>query len=268
MKFPAGYFLLSLFLLIPNHGKSQENVQKRTIIRVLTYNILHGATTRGDNDLDVVAGVINELQPDIIAIQEMDFRTNRVQNRDINTELALKTGMSSIFAKAVDFDGGEYGQSVFYRGTFLETGKVDLTGSPDKEPRIAVMAKLVLEKSDTIRIIGTHLDHTANSPDRISQAKQINSLLENEKIPTILAGDLNDVPGSETISIFEEKWTSTHDKAAPAFTFPSHAPDKKIDYVMFYPPNRWKVLEKKVVCDEIASDHCGYLVVLELMPGE
>ena len=266
MKFPAGYFLLSLFLLFPNFGRSQENVQERTIIRVLTYNILHGATTKRDNDLDVVAGVINELQPDIIALQEVDFRTNRVQKRDISTELALKTGMSSIFAKAVDFDGGEYGQSIFYRGTFLKTGKIDLPGSPDKEPRIAVTASLVLPSGDTIRFVGTHLDHFSNSTDRISQAKEINSSFDNNKTPTILAGDLNDVPGSETINIFETKWTSTYDKDAPEPTFPSHAPDKKIDYVMFYPSNRWKVLEKKVVCDEIASDHCAYLVVLELMP--
>jgi len=34
---------------------------------------------------------------------------------------------------------------------------------------------------------------------------------------------------------------------------------------MFYPANRWKVLETKVICDTIASDHCAYLVVLELL---
>lgn len=268
MRFPAGYLILSLFLLFPNPGRSQENIQERTIIRVLSYNILHGATTKRNNDLDVVAKVINELQPDIIALQEVDFRTNRVEKRDISTELALKTGMSSIFAKAVDFDGGEYGQSIFYRGTFLETGKIALPGAPDKEPRIAVAANMVLGSRETIRIIGTHLDHVENSPDRIAQAKRINSLLKNDKFPTLLAGDLNDIPGSETINIFEERWTSTYDKAAPEFTFPSHAPERKIDYIMFYPAKRWKVLEKKVVCDEIASDHCAYLVVLELLPGE
>lgn len=257
---------LFLCCLLSLSGNSQEKAKEKTILRVLTYNILHGATTNRNNNLDVVAKVINELQPDIIALQEVDYRTKRAQKRDINTELALKTQMSSIFAKAVDFDGGEYGQSIFYRGTFLETGKTDLPGAPDKEPRIAVTAKIILPAGDTIQFIGTHLDHVANSPDRLKQAAKINALLENDKIPTILAGDLNDVPGSETINIFEKHWTSTYDKAAPEPTFPSHAPEKKIDYIMFSPPNRWKVLEKKVVCDEIASDHCAYLVVLELLP--
>ena len=260
--------ILLLFLLLPFSGSSQEILQDRTIIRVLTYNILHGATTNRDNDLDVVAGVIRELQPDLIALQEVDFRTNRVQKRDISTELALKTDMASIFAKAVDFDGGAYGQSLFSRRTFLETGKIELPGSPEKEPRIAATAKIILPAGDTIQFIGTHLDHVANSADRLAQAKMINTLLENNKLPTILAGDLNDVPGSETINIFESVWTSTYDKEDPEPTFPSHAPAKKIDYVMFSPSHRWKVLETKVICHTIASDHCAYLVVLELMPGE
>ena len=258
-------FSLLVLFVFSSPSRSQEIIKKPILIRVLSYNILHGATTNLDGDLDVVAGVINEIDPDLVALQEMDFRTNRAQKRDISTELAMKTQMSSIFTKAVDFDGGEYGQSIFYRGTFLETGKTDLPGAPDKEPRIAVTAKLVLESNDTIRFIGTHLDHIANSPDRPAQARKINSLLQNDKIPTILAGDLNDIPGSETINIFEEQWTSTYDKAAPAFTFPSHAPDRKIDYIMYSPENRWKVIEKKVICDALASDHCAYLVVLELL---
>ena len=266
MRSAVRIIFLFLCLLFTINGNSQEKAKEKIILRVLTYNILHGATTNRDNNLDVVAKVINELQPDIVALQEVDFRTNRVQKRDINTELALKTQMSSIFAKAVDFDGGEYGQSIFYRGSFLETGKIDLPGAPDKEPRIAVTAKIILPAGDTIQFIGTHLDHVATSTDRLKQATKINSLLKNDKIPTILAGDLNDVPKSETINIFEEHWTSTYDKAAPAFTFPSHAPDRKIDYIMFSPESRWKLLEKKVVCDEIASDHCAYLVVLELLP--
>lgn len=264
-------FLLPLVILLffTSTGRSQEITEDRTIIRVLTYNILHGATTKRNNDLDVVAEVIDELNPDLVALQEMDFRTNRVQKRDISTELALKTGMSSIFSKAVDFDGGEYGQSLFSQWTFLETGKIDLPGAPEKEPRIAVTAKIILPAGDTIRFIGTHLDHLANSPDRLAQAKKINSSLqENSNFPTILAGDLNDVPGSETIRIFESVWTSTYDKEAPAPTFPSHAPEKKIDYIMFSPSHRWKVLEKEVICHKIASDHCAYLVVLELLPEE
>lgn len=260
------YTVIFIFLTLSLVGSSQEIAEERTVIRVLTYNILHGATIERNNDLDVVAGVINEIKPDIIAIQEMDLRTNRVQKRDINTELALKTGMNSIFMKAVDYDGGKYGQSIFSRWTFLETDKVDLPGASEKEPRIAATATIILPSRDTIRFVGTHLDHVANSPDRLAQAEKLNSLLQEKDLPTILAGDLNDEPGSETIDLFEFAWESTYNQNAPQPTFPSHAPEKKIDYIMYAPENRWKILEKEVICDKLASDHCAYLVVLELLP--
>ena len=38
-------------------------------------------------------------------------------------------------------------------------------------------------------------------------------------------------------------------------TFPSDAPVKKIDYVMYYPKDRWKVVSAEVICDSVASDH-------------
>jgi endonuclease/exonuclease/phosphatase family metal-dependent hydrolase len=170
--------------------------------------------------------------------------------------------------KAVDYDGGEYGQSLLSRYTFLETKKILLPGIPEKESRIAAAAKIILPAGDTIRFVGTHLDHIENSPDRLEQAKAINILLDNNKHPAILAGDLNDVPESETIKILESHWTSTYDKKAPAPTYPSHSPEKKIDYIMFSPSSRWKVLKKEVICHEVASDHCAYLVVLELLPGK
>ena len=34
---------------------------------------------------------------------------------------------------------------------------------------------------------------------------------------------------------------------------------------MFLPKEKWKILETKVIQDSIASDHCGYLVTLELL---
>ncbi len=56
-----------------------------------------------------------------------------------------------------------------------------------------------------------------------------------------------------------------YNKAMPAYTFPSDNSEKKIDYVLYSPHNRWKIYETKVICDEIASDHFAYLAVLELL---
>ena len=80
-----------------------------------------------------------------------------------------------------------------------------------------------------------------------------------------MVGDLNAVPGSTPINILEEMWSASYDKMNPAPTYPSVNPSKKIDYVMFYPKNSWRVLKTEVIQDSIASDHCAYLVTLELL---
>jgi len=34
---------------------------------------------------------------------------------------------------------------------------------------------------------------------------------------------------------------------------------------MLYPKTKWKVLKTEVIQDSIASDHCAYLVTIELI---
>ena len=51
---------------------SQEMFQE---LRVLTYNIQHGAGADGIVDLERQAEVIQRLKPDLVALQEVDDRT-------------------------------------------------------------------------------------------------------------------------------------------------------------------------------------------------
>lgn len=260
-------FLLLYLIILSVTGSAQNDSEKnRTLIRVLSYNILHGATTNKDNNLDVVAKAIRNANPDIVALQEMDYKTNRANKLDVTSEIALRTNMVSIFGKAVDWDGGEYGQALLSKYTFLKTEKLELPTHQGNETRIAIESLLVLPAGDTIRFVGTHLDHQKEGLERIEQAEELNRRFLNDNIPNILAGDLNDIPDSETIEILEANWGLSYNPKAPTPTFPSHAPEKKIDYIMFYPKGRWKVVETEVLCDKVASDHCAVLVVLELLP--
>jgi endonuclease/exonuclease/phosphatase family metal-dependent hydrolase len=173
--------------------------------------------------------------------------------------------MIPLFAKAMKYDGGEYGEGVLSKYTFLQSRNIALPYSPGNEPRAALEIITELASGDTIAFVGTHLDHTKDEKDRVAQAKKINEVLALNKYPTILAGDLNAIPGSTPINILEELWTASYDKKDPKPTFSSDEPTKKIDYVMFFPKNRWRVIETKVIQDPIASDHCAYLVTMELL---
>ena len=244
---------------------NSQHVDSTRIVTVLSFNILHGATTRHDFNLDLIAKVIIDTNPDLVALQEVDYKTNRAKKYDLVTELGWRAMLSPLFARAMPYDGGEYGEGILSKYTFLSTRNVPLPYSQGNEPRAAVEITTILPSGDTISFIGTHLDHLEDETDRIKQVTEINKVFSSNKYPTILAGDLNDIPESKTIKILEEHWVSSYNKESPQPTFPSNSPVKKIDYVMTYPNNRWRVLSTRVIQDSIASDHCAYLVTLELL---
>lgn len=260
--------IISIFLFIIIQSQvtwSQTTIDSSKIVRVLSFNILHGATTKGDFDLDVIAKVILDANPDLVAMQEVDFKTNRAKGYDLVTELGWRTRMMPLFGKAMEYDSGEYGEGVLSKFTFLSSRNIALPYTPGNEPRAALEITTILPSGDTIAFIGTHLDHLMDEKDRVAQANKINEVFSSNKYPTILAGDLNALPGSVPINILEEMWATSYDKQNPEPTFPSVDPIKKIDYVMFYPKNMWRVHEIKVFQDSIASDHCAYLVIIELL---
>ncbi len=263
MKLSSRAFLI--LLLITTISWSQTKIDSTKIVRVLSFNILHGATTKGNFDLDIIAKVIIDANADFVALQEVDYKTNRAKKYDLITEFGWRTKLSPLFGKAMDYDGGEYGEGVLSKFTFLSTRNVALPYYDDHEPRAALEITTAINSLDTISFIGTHLDHLEDEKDRVAQVKKINEVFSKNNYPTILAGDLNAEPNSLPINILEEIWTSSYDKNNIENTYPSNNPTKKIDYVMFYPKNRWRVIETKVIQDTIASDHCAYLVVLELL---
>ncbi len=254
-------FTVSAFGKVPDIGAGSVK------LKVLTFNIYHGATMKGDFDLDLIASVIKKLDPDLVALQEVDFKTNRAKKMDLVTELGIRTGMAPLFGKAMTYDGGEYGEGILSKYSFQSTKVHPLEYTKGHEPRAALEVVVKLSNGDVISFIGTHLDHEAGSPDRVLQAKQLNELLNSIHHPALLAGDLNAEPGSEPINILTQKWTMAAGDNIQA-TYPSSGPAKKIDYIMYAPLNRWRVLETRVVDEKVASDHSPYFVILELLPEE
>ena len=263
LKAPA-YFLMGCFFFSLN-ANAQTDVDSTRIVRVLTFNIYHGETVGAEKkfDLDLLAKVINDVHPDLVALQEVDFKTNRAQGYDLVTELGQRTKMSPIFGKAMSFDGGEYGEGALSKYSFLSTKNHPLVAGEGKEPRAAIEVNVKIESGDVIRFVGTHLDHTRDGIDRINQVNQLNDIFVKDDVPTILAGDLNSRPESEAMKILFKHWTPSSSKFEP--TMPVGEPKARIDYVLFRPANKWRVLETEVICNEQATDHCVVLSVLELL---
>lgn len=248
-----------------NQAQCQVKVDSSRVLRVLSYNIYHGETMTGDFDLDLIASVIKSVNPDLVALQEVDFYTRRAKHMDLATELGMRTGLAPLFGRAMPYDGGEYGEGILSRYSFLSSRNHALPAGEGKEPRAALEVRVILDSGDTIAFMGTHFDHTGDV-DRINQAARVSEILAGVKLPVLLAGDLNARPESQVMEIlFSDLEPSSNDMAP---TIPSDGPRAKIDYILYGPPDRWRVLESRVICDSIASDHCAFLSVLELLSAD
>ena len=94
------YYSFFLFLL-------SFSSLSQTRIKVLTYNIYHGELpySPGKPNLDSIAKLINQLQPDFVACQEVDSATGRSEvlygkKTDLIKELAAKDKHVWLFWKS------------------------------------------------------------------------------------------------------------------------------------------------------------------------
>jgi endonuclease/exonuclease/phosphatase family metal-dependent hydrolase len=235
-----------------------------TRLRVLSYNIHHGEGTDGKVDLARLAKVIRGCEADLVALQEVDLKTRRTGGVDQTAELARLTGLHGRFGKGIDYEGGEDGQAVLSRSPIAGLTVHPLPGEPDRERRIAVEARVTVAGRD-LSFVTTHLHHQ-NASFRERQAARLDELFGNVGRPVILAGDLNAVPGSKPLQRLAGTWTVATEGDTLA-TYPAAKPARQLDYVLYRPAEAFRVVERSVLAEAVASDHRPVLAVLELRQG-
>lgn len=236
-------------------------------LRVLSYNIHHGQGGDGVFDLERLATVIADAAPDLVALQEVDQGTGRAGGVRQADELARSTGLHGAFGRAMRYDGGDYGEAALSRAKPQAVDAWPLPAGPGREPRCALVLRCT-GAAGPFLFVATHLDHTRGDEDRIRQIEEILArLAAGDRLPVILAGDLNCEPGSAPLARLGPDWLDAPLAAgAAAPTFPAPAPARRIDHVLVAPAARWRVLGAAVLDERIASDHRPLVVDLELLP--
>lgn len=232
---------------------------------MMTYNIFGARATSPANaaDLDAIAEVIKKQDPDFVALQEVDVYTNRT-GKDVHQakDLAEKLGMEWHFSRAIDRDGGEYGDALLSKHPIVEKLSFNLpcAASLPGEQRSVCCIKVNLDGKD-FTVISTHLDHLSDDTNRILQANELRTIISNIGGDIIMAGDLNAIPSSEVMSIIGS-YMIFGSRAQGMYTFPSNKPDRTIDYILYTPIESFAIDSYKVVSREDqtvngldASDH-------------
>jgi len=235
-------------------------------LRVMSYNIHHGEGVDGKVDLPRLAGVIRAESPDLVALQEVDQKTERTGKVDQPAELGRLAGMNVIFGWNIPYQGGRYGNAILSKHPARLKRNHPLKSFYVGEQRGVMEVEVdVPGLNQPLLFFATHLDYRGGSQERPASALRINEIvLENPDRPAILMGDLNDRIGSETLGIFAKAWTRSDEKEL--MTFPVDKPVRQIDFILVRPKDRWRAVETRVLEEAVASDHRAIFAVLELGP--
>jgi endonuclease/exonuclease/phosphatase family metal-dependent hydrolase len=216
-------------------------------LKIANYNIKSGLWST----LDEVAAVVEDLDADVIALEEVDNGLPRSGGVDQSAALAEKIGAQRIFAGAWEKDGGAYGIALLSKMPLLQSERFELPEANGFEPRVGIDASLCAGDRE-LRIVASHADFLPWSAK--AHAEALGERIADDD-DVVLAGDFNIPPEHESIVGIVAKGFKD---VIGEFTDEPTFADSRIDYVMTD-----RAVSEAHVVDSDASDHKP---VFTLMP--
>ena len=248
-KFICSSLALAIFPLCANAGE----------MTMMSFNVRMGCGLKdpfvlpegGLGHLPQCAEVIRSVNPDWVAIQEIDRSTVRAGGVDQTAELAKMCGMHGTFVKKTPEKGGDYGLAILSKEKPLAVSKILMPGSAHTR------CVEILEFKDYF-VACTHFPLKDHLCDIAADIVRLN--LSDRDKPVFLAGDLNSKPETKAIAILKKGFTILSDTTK--HTFPADAPRCCIDYIMVDTKHAFKVevTSRKVIAAPEATDHCALVV--------
>lgn len=236
--------------------------QTTVTVRVMSMNIKEGAKYAG-NESQPFSDLINQYKPDVIALQEVDYKTTRNGGRDWLNEVAMDTGMFPYFSKSMNYQGGGFGPALLSRYPFYKVEKTVFRHDQAREDRSTAWIYIQLPGGVDLRVGTLHLS-LETSQLTVQHFASINKAFfaADELTPALMIGDYNAAPGSDPINYVKNKWQEVIPNMGP--TWPSDKPTTQLDHIMGFPKMAWECVEYKLLAHPELSDHCFILADLKL----
>jgi endonuclease/exonuclease/phosphatase family metal-dependent hydrolase len=177
------------YLALPRLTPCPSGEAVPAALRLVTWNM----KAARDAPLERIAQEIAAMNPDAIALQEVDVSVRRTGELDEPRRLGALLGYDYTFAAALYWDGGVYGLALLSRLPFarVERHRLDLTGS--SEPRIALDVTLC-HAGRRLRLIDVHADIEPDAATlQLTQAAELARPDAQGRV--VLLGDFNQTPG-------------------------------------------------------------------------
>jgi endonuclease/exonuclease/phosphatase family metal-dependent hydrolase len=217
-------------------------------MRVASYNIHRGFGRDGRYDPNRILRVLQEMDADIVALQEVEFPGPDPDQ--ILTWLAVRLGMIAVGGPVRTSEAGTYGNALLTRYPVRNVRRWDLSVGTH-EPRGALAADMLCQGA-IIHVVTTHLGLWPK--ERPLQATRLLEFLQvPEEELTILMGDLNEWQlWGKSLRVLRRVFGSP---AAPP-TFPTVCPILALDRIWVSPPQSLRSIHAHHSGESLAaSDH-------------
>ena len=229
-------------------------------MKVASYNIHKCRGMDGRTRPDRILDVINQLDADLIALQEVDKRFGGKDGLLDPQAIQRETGMRLLVQSDLPQGHGWHGNALLVRSEPKTYRRLRLR-LPGFEPRGAIVAELDFGDGE-FRVIAAHLGLLRQS--RLDQASALlKAHRELAPMPTILMGDFNEWRHRRrsSLSILEP----TFGGGATPHSFPSRRPFFALDRILGWPNGLVTDLAvHKSPLARIASDHLPLTARAEL----
>lgn len=229
-------------------------------VRVMTYNLHNGFNTDGRLDPEALARTIEQAQPDIVGLQEVERGWYIDGSIDLVLWLSRRLQMPYVFGSTA---GQVWGNAILSRYPVIQSGNVPLPPRDLLLKRGMLWARIDIGAGEELLFIVTHYHHLADGTAiRQQQSPEIVKFW-NQRAHTVFVGDLNATPDTQEIAMLRAAGLQDVAAALGAdaqCTWPAIQPVARIDYIWTSPDLKARDL---LIPESTASDHLGIAVTVE-----
>lgn len=227
-------------------------------VSIASYNVHRGVGVDWRYRPDRVAAVVEEMNADILALQEIDWRNQHGLAETQFEYFQRKAGFTVVPGANILNHRGHFGNVLLSRFPVKAVRHVDLRVG-NFEPRGVIDVDLQIGPL-TLRVMATHLGLRLRE-----RHKQVRRLYENLTMPplqpTLLIGDFNDwMPGGPSI----RSLTNLCQQPSAPRSYPAGRPIFPLDRILLcYGQGLGKVTSHISTLSRVASDHLPVVASLD-----